>query len=105
MKAGRSVSIPCLYEPTYTNNVKYLCRGYAWNYCTYEIRTDQGNSAKYSISDDKNQRIFTVTINDVTNQADAYWCIVEKHNAVDDGVRFQLQVTRGKNHVMSSRKH
>ncbi|XP_075894541.1 CMRF35-like molecule 1 isoform X2 [Nelusetta ayraudi] len=95
VKAGRSVSIPCLYQSTYTNYVKYLCKGFIWNSCTYEIRTDQRNSARYSISDDKKQRIFTVTINDVTNQADAYWCIVERHNAVDDGVQFQLQVTSG----------
>lgn len=99
VKAGHSVSIPCLYEPQYKNNVKYLCRGYTWDSCTYEIKTNQQNSEKYLIYDDKTQRVFTVTIKNVTHQADFYWCIVEINHRKDDGVRFQLQVTKGKNRV------
>lgn len=97
MKAGNDVSIPCLYEPKYKNHVKSLCRGYTWESCTYEIKTNQRNSEKYSINDDKTQRVFTVTIKDVTHQAGFYWCIVEIDNGLDDGERFELQVTKGKN--------
>uniref|UniRef100_A0A3Q0QZZ7 Immunoglobulin subtype domain-containing protein n=1 Tax=Amphilophus citrinellus TaxID=61819 RepID=A0A3Q0QZZ7_AMPCI len=64
---GGSVSIPCYYEPLYQNHVKYLCKGYFWVSCSAVIKTNQlKTSEKFSISDDTNQRIFTVTINDLT---------------------------------------
>ncbi|XP_077960604.1 obscurin isoform X2 [Gasterosteus aculeatus] len=95
VKAGGSISIPCLYSSKYTNHVKYLCKGYYWNYCTYEVRTDQSNSAKFSISDDKIQKIFTVTVNKLTNDDLYYWCAVDIDGGVDDGDYFHLSVTTG----------
>ncbi|XP_035519708.1 uncharacterized protein LOC118329589 [Morone saxatilis] len=59
VKAGGSISIPCLYEPKYTHHVKYLCKGYYWDYCSYAVKTNQQSSGKFLISDDKSQRIFT----------------------------------------------
>uniref|UniRef100_A0A3Q0QXY5 Immunoglobulin subtype domain-containing protein n=1 Tax=Amphilophus citrinellus TaxID=61819 RepID=A0A3Q0QXY5_AMPCI len=74
MKGG-SVSIPCYYEPLYQNHVKYLCKGYFWVSCSAVIKTNQlKTSEKFSISDDTNQRIFTVTINDLTY----FWLSVKK---------------------------
>nr|XP_040034930.1 uncharacterized protein LOC120820825 isoform X4 [Gasterosteus aculeatus aculeatus] len=95
VKAGGSISIPCLYSSQYTNHVKYLCKGYYWNYCTFAVRTDQKNSAKFSISDDKIQRIFTVTVNELTNDDLYYWCGVEINDGADDGYPFHLSVTTG----------
>ncbi|XP_077960606.1 obscurin isoform X4 [Gasterosteus aculeatus] len=95
VKAGGSISIPCLYSSKYTNHVKYLCKGYYLNYCTYQGRTDQSNSAKFSISDDKIQKIFTVTVNELTNDDLYYWCGVEDNDGADDGYRFHLSVTTG----------
>uniref|UniRef100_A0A8C4EN48 Immunoglobulin domain-containing protein n=1 Tax=Dicentrarchus labrax TaxID=13489 RepID=A0A8C4EN48_DICLA len=80
VKAGGSISIPCLYEPEYTHHVKYLCKGYTWELCSYSVRTDQPDSSgKFSISDDKQQRIFTVTINNLMMKDSSfyYWCAVE----------------------------
>uniref|UniRef100_A0A3Q1G2Q5 Ig-like domain-containing protein n=1 Tax=Acanthochromis polyacanthus TaxID=80966 RepID=A0A3Q1G2Q5_9TELE len=31
VKAGDSVTIPCLYDRAYINHVKYLCEGYYWS--------------------------------------------------------------------------
>ncbi|XP_075931800.1 polymeric immunoglobulin receptor-like [Anarhichas minor] len=96
VKAGDSISIPCLYGSQYVNHVKYLCKGSTWSSCTYEVRTDQRNSRKFSISDDKTQRIFTVTVNDLTDRdTDYYWCIVEINEGKDVGVLFHLSATRG----------
>ncbi|XP_041644918.1 uncharacterized protein LOC121510764 isoform X2 [Cheilinus undulatus] len=93
-RAGDSISIPCLYEAKYKNHVKYLCKGYYWNSCSYSFKSNQQNSPKFSISDDKEQRVFTVTIKDLTRtDADYYWCNVEINNGADDGIRFQLSVT------------
>uniref|UniRef100_A0AAQ4P119 Ig-like domain-containing protein n=1 Tax=Gasterosteus aculeatus aculeatus TaxID=481459 RepID=A0AAQ4P119_GASAC len=79
VKAGGSISIPCLYSSQHTNHVKYLCKGYYWNYCTFAVRTDQKNSAKFSISDDKIRRIFTVTVNELTND-DSGWYLCDSGN-------------------------
>lgn len=105
VKAGHSVSIPCFYGLEYKNHVKYLCKGFKWLSCTYEIKTNQLNSAKYSISDDKNQGVFTVTIKDVTNEDTYFWCIVEINNGPDDGKQFQLLVTKSKSKVSMKFKH
>uniref|UniRef100_A0A8C6TPN8 Immunoglobulin domain-containing protein n=1 Tax=Neogobius melanostomus TaxID=47308 RepID=A0A8C6TPN8_9GOBI len=95
VEVGGTVHIPCKYEDKYKNNVKYLCRGSTWRSCTDEIKTNQGNSAKYSISDDKNQRIVTFTVKNLAfGDSGYYWCAVEISWANDDGKLFQLSVTK-----------
>ncbi|XP_035981949.1 uncharacterized protein LOC105916930 [Fundulus heteroclitus] len=92
-KAGASVTIPCLYESQYRNHVKYLCEGYYWDSCSKAIKTNSQGSGKYSISDDKNQTIFSVTINHLTVENTDYWCAVDISRAYDVGQYFQLSIT------------
>ncbi|KAM4599187.1 uncharacterized protein V3H82_002628 isoform 2-T2 [Fundulus diaphanus] len=94
-KAGASVSIPCLYDSQYRNHVKYLCEGYYWNHCSYATKTNSHGSGKYSISDDKNQTIFNVTIKHLTVENTHYWCAVEINGGSDVRQYFQLSVTTG----------
>ncbi|XP_037829307.1 CMRF35-like molecule 8 [Kryptolebias marmoratus] len=96
VKAGAPVTIPCLYEAKYRNNVKYLCKGYTWASCSYEIKTNTPqNSQKYSISDDKTQTIFTVTIQELADKNTFYWCFVELELGADVGEQFYLSETAG----------
>nr|XP_020495758.1 CMRF35-like molecule 8 isoform X6 [Labrus bergylta] len=96
VKTGGSISVPCFYESKYRNHVKSLCQGYRWSSCSYTVKTNEPRrSGRFSISDDKQQRIFTVTIDQVTLSDSYYWCIVEINNGADDGKRFQLSVTAG----------
>ncbi|XP_029962322.1 uncharacterized protein LOC115399195 [Salarias fasciatus] len=96
VKAGRSLSIPCLYGTQYRNLVKYLCKGYRWRSCSYVIKTDgQRKPKKFSISDDKDQSIFTVTIRELTNADSHFWCAVEIDSNYDAGEYFHLSVTTG----------
>ncbi|XP_040906051.1 polymeric immunoglobulin receptor-like isoform X2 [Toxotes jaculatrix] len=96
VKAGGSIIIPCLYASQYVNHVKYLCKGYYWNSCSNTVQTNQvRSSGKYSINDDKTQRIFRVTIKDLTHEDTDYWCIVEIIGGPDDGQYFRLSVTTG----------
>uniref|UniRef100_A0A672IYN9 Immunoglobulin domain-containing protein n=1 Tax=Salarias fasciatus TaxID=181472 RepID=A0A672IYN9_SALFA len=96
VKAGRSLSIPCLYGTQYRNHVKYLCKGSRWRSCSYAIKTNERQkSKKFSISDDKDQRIFTVTMRELTNEDSHFWCFVENNNGPDDGEYFHLSVTTG----------
>uniref|UniRef100_A0A673CNB4 Immunoglobulin domain-containing protein n=1 Tax=Sphaeramia orbicularis TaxID=375764 RepID=A0A673CNB4_9TELE len=59
VEEGGSISIPCFYESEYTDHVKYLCKGHTWESCTYEVKTNEKSSTKYSVSDNKNQRMVT----------------------------------------------
>lgn len=94
--AGKSVSIPCLYDSRYMNHVKYLCKGYYWNSCSFAVKTNEPDrSGKYSISDDQKQQIFIVTINQLENKNTDYWCVVEIDRGPDHGESFQLSVTSG----------
>ncbi|XP_074501487.1 polymeric immunoglobulin receptor-like [Sebastes fasciatus] len=95
VKAGDSVTIPCLYDSKYTNHVKYLWKGSTWSSCSYAVKTNQQNSEKFSISDDKKQRIFTVTIKDLTDEDTDYWCAVEIDGGLDVVEYFHLSVNRG----------
>lgn len=99
VEEGSSISIPCFYESEYTDNVKYLCKGCTWWNCSYEIKTDQPNSTKYSIYDDNKQRTVTFIINDLKREdRDCYWCVMEKPIVKDDKKEFMLNVTgKGKN--------
>ncbi|KAL3050413.1 hypothetical protein OYC64_012444 [Pagothenia borchgrevinki] len=91
--AGGSITIPCLYESKYKNHVKYLCKGSYWNSCSYAIKTNHRNSRKFSISDDKIVKIFTVTINHLTKEDTDYWCAVDINGGGDEGKYFKLSVT------------
>ncbi|XP_054456779.1 uncharacterized protein LOC129092781 [Anoplopoma fimbria] len=96
VKAGESISIPCLYDSEYRNHVKYLCEGYCWHSCEYVIKTNQQNSKRFSISDDKIQRIFTVTVNNLrAKDPGDYWCAVEINDGPDIRKYFHLSVTSG----------
>uniref|UniRef100_A0A3P8SRI2 Immunoglobulin domain-containing protein n=1 Tax=Amphiprion percula TaxID=161767 RepID=A0A3P8SRI2_AMPPE len=93
VKTGDSVTIPCLYDREYINHVKGLCEGYYWNQCSFAVKTNQPDrSGRFSISDDKNQRIFTVTMKRPTNRNTDYWCAVEKSGS-DIRHYFHLSVT------------
>ncbi|XP_030264513.1 polymeric immunoglobulin receptor-like isoform X2 [Sparus aurata] len=94
VKAGGSISIPCLYEPHYRDHEKYLCRGGVWLFCTIKVGTNRPqNSEKFSIADDKKQTVFTVTINDVTHKNNGnWWCAVDR-GITDIRKKFQLSVT------------
>ncbi|XP_036944511.1 uncharacterized protein LOC119013762, partial [Acanthopagrus latus] len=95
VKAGGSVSIPCLYGRNYINNVKYLCKGTSWNSCSCAAKINVPSSGKFSVSDEKKKRIFTVTINDLTYLDTGSWCAVEINSRVDHGKDFHLLVTGG----------
>ncbi|XP_071336540.1 polymeric immunoglobulin receptor-like isoform X2 [Trachinotus anak] len=96
VKTGGSISIPCLYEPQYRHHVKYLCEGRLFMFCTIVAQTHQpqSSSGRFSICDDTDKCIFTVSINDLTYKDTHYWCAVEKKKR-DVGQHFHLSVTTG----------
>uniref|UniRef100_A0A3P9PLG7 Ig-like domain-containing protein n=1 Tax=Poecilia reticulata TaxID=8081 RepID=A0A3P9PLG7_POERE len=95
-KTGTSVSIPCSYDVKHKNHVKFLCKGYYFNYCSFAVRTDSSQGIeKYSISEDKTQNNLNMTIKRLTADDTHFWCGVEINNGADDRQYFQLSVTTG----------
>ncbi|XP_032418158.1 polymeric immunoglobulin receptor-like [Xiphophorus hellerii] len=75
---GRDVKFSCHYDQGYKDSEKYFCK----NHCGSSdvlITTKQKNKGKYSITDDKNNRIVTVTISDLQSRdAGKYKCGVTR---------------------------
>ncbi|XP_019724936.1 polymeric immunoglobulin receptor isoform X2 [Hippocampus comes] len=74
---GNSLILPCHYEPQYASNVKYWCRGKMREFCTSLARTDDSllesqSEDKVTIFDDPEQRVFTVTMKNLTEE-DSGW--------------------------------
>ncbi|XP_030015297.1 polymeric immunoglobulin receptor [Sphaeramia orbicularis] len=74
---GRSLAIPCHYEPQYAGYVKYWCHGRSREFCTSLARSDDPRSSnlaedKVSIFDDPVQLVFTVTMKNL-KEGDSGW--------------------------------
>ncbi|XP_052402729.1 CMRF35-like molecule 1 isoform X5 [Carassius gibelio] len=78
---GERVDIRCRYESGYESNSKYFCKGKC-NYGNKKIVVKSGSPAKderFSLTDDKRTRVFTVSITDLrTEDTGRYWCGVER---------------------------
>ncbi|XDV16719.1 hypothetical protein PO909_016303 [Leuciscus waleckii] len=76
---GGKVEIRCPYESRYEEQNKYLCRGEC-PVLNKDIPVESGSPAKdrrFSLTDDRTTRIFTVTITDLrTEDQGKYWCSV-----------------------------
>ncbi|XP_048866481.1 CMRF35-like molecule 8 [Brienomyrus brachyistius] len=94
VQRGRSVTIPCYYDNMYQQHVKHWCRG-TYLSRTPIVRTDyQKKSGKVSIRDDPDQRVFTVTMNNLTDgDSGSYWCGVEISRHSVAGTLVYLSVT------------
>ncbi|KAM7419049.1 hypothetical protein PAMA_016252 [Pampus argenteus] len=69
---GREAEVSCPYEEKYKSVEKYLCRTTCSDIL---IRTTDGRTSRYSIYDDKNKRVFTVSISGLrSTDAGTYWC-------------------------------
>ncbi|XP_037621492.1 polymeric immunoglobulin receptor-like isoform X1 [Sebastes umbrosus] len=88
---GGQVKVSCPYWEGYESYEKYLCK----NDCGDDdvlITTTQANKNKYSIHDDKQKRIFTATISDLSRRdAGKYWCGVTR-NGKDIYTEVKLEV-------------
>lgn len=97
VKAGASVSVPCLYDSKYRQKYKYLCEGKSWSSCSSaKRRHTPENIQEYSASDTNSQTIFTVNITAQTGGNTHYWCAVKVDDTSDVGHLVLLSVTKGK---------
>nr|XP_023672110.1 polymeric immunoglobulin receptor-like [Paramormyrops kingsleyae] len=104
VQSGGSVTIPCSYDNTYKQQVKYWCKGSNWSSCTPKVRTDSPKiSNEMSISDNPTKQVFTVTINNLNiGDSGSYWCGVEISGGSAVGTWVYLSVTEGKMSVLQT---
>uniref|UniRef100_A0A3B3S6Y6 Ig-like domain-containing protein n=1 Tax=Paramormyrops kingsleyae TaxID=1676925 RepID=A0A3B3S6Y6_9TELE len=101
VQEGGSVTIPCFYEDRYKTHVKYWCRGYFGDSCPPIVHSDSPQEGKVSVRDDPDQRVFTVTINNLTVWDSGYYsCGVKICGASDVEDQVHLSVTGGKMSVL-----
>ncbi|XP_048051255.1 polymeric immunoglobulin receptor-like isoform X2 [Megalobrama amblycephala] len=79
---GERVEIRCSYQSGYEFNSKYFCKGQCQYIGNKDIMVKSGFPAKderFSLTDDKKNRVFTVTITDLrTEDEGQYWCAVRR---------------------------
>ena len=92
---GREAKVSCHYKEDIKSHVKYLCRNDCGD-ADVLIKTTIGKRSRYSISDDKRKRVFTVIISDLSfTDAGKYWCGVEIIG-IDIFTEVKLNVKQGK---------
>ncbi|XP_029363800.1 CMRF35-like molecule 1 isoform X2 [Echeneis naucrates] len=76
---GSQVDVSCSYGEGYESYEKYLCRNNCGSDDDVLIKTTEANKDRFSISDDRNKRVYTTTISSLTSQdAGTYWCGVTR---------------------------
>ncbi|XP_074485191.1 polymeric immunoglobulin receptor-like [Sebastes fasciatus] len=71
---GGQVIVSCPYGGGYESYEKYLCKNDCGNDDVL-IKTTEAKKGRYSIHDDKQKRVFTVTISDLSRRdVGIYWC-------------------------------
>lgn len=91
---GYAVNISCSYPAGYESYDKYLCR----NGCDdVLVETPSAKKGRYSISDDRQKRILTTTISDLSSKdRGQYWCGVTR-TGTDIYYEVNLEVGKGRN--------
>ncbi|XP_058879027.1 CMRF35-like molecule 3 [Acipenser ruthenus] len=93
--AAGSVSVQCHYDLKYRDNAKYWCRGWRWTSCETlkKTSTSQNDEDKVSISDNKTQGVFTVTVRRLEKEdTDTYWCAIDVYRLVDEAFYINLTI-------------
>ncbi|XP_050980773.1 CMRF35-like molecule 1 isoform X3 [Labeo rohita] len=95
---GERLAIRCPYKSGYETNSKYLCKGEC-NFGNKNIMVESGSPAKdmrFSLTDNKTSRVFTVTITDLrTEDEGQYWCVVKRKYITDVYSEILLLVKQG----------
>ncbi|XP_067913487.1 CMRF35-like molecule 5 isoform X1 [Heterodontus francisci] len=75
---GGSVTVDCQYDRNYKDHVKQWREGYYYLSSEVVVSTDKPKKGRFSLTDNKTQRIFSVTMDNLTkNDEGYYWCVIE----------------------------
>lgn len=99
-----SLTVLCRYSPGWEKHVKWWCRGAAWSSCEFVVKTTEPEKEvkkdRVSIRDNRKNRTIAVTMEKLRlNDADTYWCGIEKFGT-DLGVQVKVTIDPGKRMCM-----
>ncbi|GAA6084887.1 polymeric immunoglobulin receptor-like [Tachysurus ichikawai] len=97
--SGGGILIKCEYDPEYTENQKYFCKG-SWAACSDQIKTGDKNqwvnSGRFSLFDDTRSAEFWVMIRELNvKDAGTYHCGVYSDSWLDINTSVELKVKKG----------
>ncbi|XP_072566627.1 polymeric immunoglobulin receptor-like isoform X2 [Paramormyrops kingsleyae] len=108
---GGSVTIPCYYHDAYKSAVKFWCKGDKWDSCSRTAQSDRNQvGGKVSISENRDQMVFNVTMRDLQKgDSGYYWCEVKHDERTYDKAFLPLMVWEangrtGKSKVVTFKK-
>ncbi|XP_077019853.1 CMRF35-like molecule 7 [Tamandua tetradactyla] len=91
-----SLTLQCHYDTGWERHRKWWCRGAGWDFCRILVQTSESGylqkKGRVLISDNQSNRLFTVTMQNLSkDDADTYWCGIEKFGT-DLGVQVKVIV-------------
>ncbi|XP_076118361.1 polymeric immunoglobulin receptor-like [Alosa pseudoharengus] len=104
---GGHVSIQCGYSVEFTDHTKHFCKEHEGCKKLEILDSKPKANHKYSLSDNKSENIFTVTIHDLEGKdAGIYWCGVQPGGSYTVLLRkVELQVSDGKTIPVQNTHH
>ncbi|XP_059509195.1 uncharacterized protein LOC125462660 [Stegostoma tigrinum] len=91
-EVGGSVTAECKYHQSCKENVKYWCKGYHYIRCSIIVSTDNPQSGRVSMTDDKKHNILSITMDNLMKSDEGrYWCVIERFFP-NERVSFKLEV-------------
>ncbi|XP_017334862.2 polymeric immunoglobulin receptor [Ictalurus punctatus] len=89
---GGDLTVSCKYPESHRNDNKFLCKRSARAACSYSATVKESrkyiNNGKFSLYDDRETQMFTVSIRNVTEQdSGEYWCGAEAAWTSDHGYK------------------
>ncbi|XP_067863880.1 polymeric immunoglobulin receptor-like, partial [Heptranchias perlo] len=92
---GRAITIDCHYDKhTYRSYVKHLCHGWTSD-CSVLVKTSEqdGQRGRMSITDNKREGIFVVTMNDLRSGDSGWYSCGIEQSGIDPRFNLWLQIS------------
>lgn len=75
---GKELSVKCHYDRDLINNNTFFCKGDDLSFCEtsgVKVSKEKITNGRFSLIDDRYERVFTVTITNLTEEdSGIYWC-------------------------------
>ncbi|XP_032898105.1 CMRF35-like molecule 3 [Amblyraja radiata] len=93
---GQSVTVECPYGQEYSDDRKLWSKGYFYKISSTVVSTDHPRRGRTSMTDNKTQRIVSVTIDNLEKSDEGrYWCAIRVRWNFSEKTSISLKVSEG----------
>ncbi|XP_067863879.1 polymeric immunoglobulin receptor-like [Heptranchias perlo] len=95
-EVGGSVTVDCRYDLIYKDHVKQWCKGQTYFFSRpVVVSTDHPEHGRVSLTDNKTQGIFSVTMNHLLKSDEGlYWCVIARSTfQMNERISIKLEVS------------